>query len=357
MIVFILPLFSGGGAERVTLNLLTELNFRGHPVSIIVFNRSGRILSTFPDEVKVYDLGTGVLKKSIIPLIRTIRILNPVVVFSTFGYINVALLSIYWALPKKTSLWIREANLPSISLQNNTRPKLMVFLYRLLYKKADKVICSSKRMVNEFYLNFSVPKDILEVLPNPVNFQKIHRSALSVKRFDKGGVCYVASGRLTLQKGFDRLLYWFSKLKDKRSTLTILGDGALKDELMAKSELLNLKSRVKFLGFCDNPWQWYAGADIFLLASHWEGMPNSALEALTCGTPVIATEESGGVKEIYGQYENNNITIVSNSQQFIQAMKKVKIKDKDFELKSLLPESYRQENVISIFEGWLNEIK
>ena len=134
MLLFILPLFSGGGAERVTLNLLAELHLRDHLVSIVVFNRTGRLLSMVPDEVPIYDLGTDSLKKSIIPLIRMIRILKPKVVFSTFGYINVALLAAYWVLPKKTSIWVREANLPSISLQNNHYPKLMMFLYRILKK-------------------------------------------------------------------------------------------------------------------------------------------------------------------------------------------------------------------------------
>jgi glycosyltransferase involved in cell wall biosynthesis len=357
VLLFILPLFSGGGAERVTLNLLAELHLRDHLVSIVVFNRTGRLLSMVPDEVPIYDLGTDSLKKSIIPLIRMIRILKPKVVFSTFGYINVALLAAYWVLPKKTSIWVREANLPSISLQNNHYPKLMMFLYRILYKRANKVICSSKRMRDEFILDFMVPESVIKILPNPIDVEKICTLAIPVKRFNNGGVSYVASGRLTRQKGFDRLLYWFSKLGDKRSTLTILGDGALKDELIRETELFNIQNRVKFIGFCDNPWQWYAGADVFLLPSRWEGMPNSVLEALACGTPVIATEESGGIKEIVEKSKNNSIIVAISPQQFIYYMKKVKIKNKPFRSNSLLPGKYRKENVISIVERWINELK
>ena len=99
------------------------------------------------------------------------------------------------------------------------------------------------------------------------------------------------------------------------------------------------------------------GADAFLLSSRWEGMPNSVLEALACGTPVIATEESGGIKEIINDDENNGIISVIESQQFVEYMGKVKIKDKSFVLKSLLPERYRKENVMHIVEGWLNELK
>ena len=118
-----------------------------------------------------------------------------------------------------------------------------------------------------------------------------------------------------------------------------------------------IQNRVKFIGFCDNPWQWYAGADVFLLSSRWEGMPNSVLESLTCGTPVIATEESGGIKEITEQKINNSVVIVSGEQQFVKAMNSVKIKNQNNQSDSLLPERYKRENVIHIIEGWLDEIK
>jgi len=351
MIIFILPCFSGGGAERVTINLLTELYNRGHLVEIIVFDKSGPLLSMVPDDVLIHTLGTSKLRKSIVPLIKKIRQIRPKIVYSTLGYINVSLLAIQWLLPRKTKLFIREANLPSISLSNNSYERLMKILYQFLYRKSDKLICTSVRMKNEFILDFLVPESIIEILPNPVDLDMIRSCSIQIKRFDKGGVCYISAGRLTFQKGFDRLLHWFSELNDEKSTLLILGIGSLKFDLMRKVISLNLQKQVRFIGFCDNPWQWYAGADVFLLSSRWEGMPNSVLEALACGTPVIATSESGGVEEITG----NGVTTVTSSQQFIEAMKKVDIKSKKYKYNSLLPEKYTKENTASIVEGWLGE--
>jgi glycosyltransferase involved in cell wall biosynthesis len=357
-ILFLLPQFSGGGAERVSLNLLIELYNSGYSVKIIVFNNVGPLKTMVPSGVLIYSLDSGSLKRSIAPLIGKIRYVQPDVIFSTLGYINIALLSIRWVLPKKTKIWVREANLPSISLLNNPNPFLMPILYRLLYKYADRVICTSIIMRDEFVSDFMVPKKNLNILPNLIDVQKIRKLAFPVKRFDKGGVCYVASGRLTFQKGFDLLLNWFVELKDKSSTLVILGGGDLKDELMAKARLLNMQKQVKFLGFCNNPWQWYAGADAYLLSSRWEGMPNSALESLACGTPVIATKESGGIKEVITESGLDNSIIVStNAQEFIEAMSKVKIKDKNYTSESLLPGRYRKERVINVIKGWLDESK
>ena len=79
--------------------------------------------------------------------------------------------------------------------------------------------------------------------------------------------------------------------------LTILGDGADKLLLECRIASLNLGDRVELRGFDPNPWAYYAGADAFLLPSRWEGMPNAALEALACGTPVIAMSHAGAVRK------------------------------------------------------------
>jgi glycosyltransferase involved in cell wall biosynthesis len=351
-VVFVLPNFSGGGAERVAINILTGIHNSGHLVDIIVFDKSGPLIALVPEDIQIHALRTLRLRKSIIALIKKIRQLKPKVIFSTLGYINIALLFIRWLLPKKTKIFIREANLPSISLPNNPHTKLMNILYMYLYRKSDKLICSSKIMKSEFSSDFLIPESIMEVLPNPVDIDMIRNSCPSIKRFDRGGVCYISAGRLNYQKGFDRLLYWLSSVNNKTSTLVILGDGGLKCDLLRKVELLNLQKQVKFIGFCDNPWQWYAGADAFLLSSRWEGMPNSALESLACGTKVIATDESGGIKEI----DNNSVIIAKDSVEFINAMKEVNIKNKKNKCSSLLPMKYEKKNVSSIVERWLNEV-
>ena len=171
-ILFLLPRFSGGGAERVALNLLTGLHNRGHSIGIVVFDLSGPLITMVPAQVSIYNLGTVSLKRSIIPLTNKINQLKPKVVFSTFGYINIAILALRWVLPKKTKIWIREANLASISLPNNPHPRAMRVFYRLLYRKADKLICTSIRMKDEFVSGFLVPEDIIEIIPNPVDMNK-----------------------------------------------------------------------------------------------------------------------------------------------------------------------------------------
>jgi glycosyltransferase involved in cell wall biosynthesis len=355
MILFILPKFSGGGAERVTLNLLSELKSRNYSVGIIVFDKSGPLLSIIPHNIPIYNLGTHTLRRSIIPLIRELRILKPKVIFSTFGYINVILLLTRKLLLKKTKIWIREANLPSISLPNNPYPKLMSFLYKFTYGKSDKLICTSVKMKDEFVNNFSINNAIIKILPNPIDVELVRSLSTTIMRFDNGGTCFVSSGRLTIQKGFDRLLLWFSMLENKKSTLVILGDGELKCKLINKVKFLNIQDQVKFLGFCNNPWQWYAGADVFLLPSYWEGMPNVVLESLACGTPVIATSSSGGILEIEQQACSGAVTVTHDEAKFLQAMRGVVVHT-DLKLRhSLLPHMFQLDSVLNEVENLLND--
>jgi glycosyltransferase involved in cell wall biosynthesis len=80
--------------------------------------------------------------------------------------------------------------------------------------------------------------------------------------------------------------------------LTLLGEGPEEQALRRLAASLGLQGRVEFAGFVTDPFALFARADAFVLSSRFEGFPNVVLEALACGTPVIATPALGGVREI-----------------------------------------------------------
>ena len=169
------------------------------------------------------------------------------------------------------------------------------------------------------------------------------------------GVRFVAAGRLSHQKGFDRLLEWIARLSPDVH-LTILGEGAERPLLEGRIAALNLDDRVDLRGFDPNPWTYYAGADAFLLPSRWEGMPNAALEALACGTTVIAMSEAGAVRQIAEEATPGAITIAETDDEFVRAMQDFSARGELRLRDSRLPESFRPGSVGQSFERLLDSV-
>src|SRR5690606_17870421 len=80
--------------------------------------------------------------------------------------------------------------------------------------------------------------------------------------------------------------------------LVILGEGPMRDDIIEMADELGLRERVHLLGFRDNPADYVAHADVFVLTSLFEGFPNVVAEALALGRTVVATDAPGGAAEI-----------------------------------------------------------
>jgi glycosyltransferase involved in cell wall biosynthesis len=356
VLMAVLPDLNGGGAERVTLNLLNGLAAGSVRVGLLSFLGRGPLSQFLSSSVESHVLPTGSLRRSLGPVVAAVRHFRPTVVFSTLGYVNVAILALRVLFPRGTRVWVREANLPSISLPNNRFPRLMRLAYVMLYRRTDILVCTSERMREEFVSQFRVPADKIRILPNPVDEHAIRYRAIELPKVSTSGRCFVTAGRLTHQKGFDRLLAMFAEMGDDESELNILGEGSLEESLHQQAAELCIDAKVRFVGFTDNPWAWFAAADAFLLPSRWEGMPNAVLEALACGVPVIATPESGGIAEVADIAEPGAVQVVEVGRPFIEAMRRVKCRPKDKLMPSLLPSQYRLESVVDTFLSWLNQI-
>jgi glycosyltransferase involved in cell wall biosynthesis len=201
---------------------------------------------------------------------------------------------------------------------------------------------------------FAVTHERLVVLPNPVD-EKAHRAAAaSPSRAPGPGPRFVAAGRLVHQKGFDRLLTMLARLPDT-ARLTILGDGPDRETLIRRAGKLGLAERVALPGFEAAPWAIYAGADAVVMPSRWEGMPNVALEALACGTPVIATPDAGGIAELAAAAPRGAVTLAEAGEAFVAAMRAVALGAPAELRPSLLPAAHRTENAVAAFEAILTE--
>jgi glycosyltransferase involved in cell wall biosynthesis len=124
------------------------------------------------------------------------------------------------------------------------------------------------------------------------------RSAARARlRLPKSGVCIATVCRLHRDKGVGHLISAFERLCSSAGDawILIVGDGPAKEELEAQAERLGVRPRVFFVG--PQPHadvrNWLQAADVFVLPSRKEGLPNSILEAMAAGLPVVATDVGG----------------------------------------------------------------
>jgi glycosyltransferase involved in cell wall biosynthesis len=104
--------------------------------------------------------------------------------------------------------------------------------------------------------------------------------------------------RLEYSKGIDVLLHAWGRLQrtiaqQPQPTLWVVGDGILKAQLERIAAELHVADSIKFLGTRKDVLALLQKAEVFVLPSRWEGMPNALLEAMACGLPCVATRVSG----------------------------------------------------------------
>lgn len=228
------------------------------------------------------------------------------------------------------------------------------------YKKFDRVVCVSNDVKASFKSAYGdVPPAV--TLYNCYNDSEILEKSKEPVKLSCASdipVC-VAVGRLTSQKGFDRLLKTHRRLISEGifHKLLILGDGEDKGVLDDYVNNNDLCDTVTLLGFKENPYPYIKAADVYVCSSRCEGFSTTVVESLILGTPVVTTD-CAGMREILGDSEYGLIT--ENSEDGIfEGMKKI-LTEKDVYLKykekaALRGEEFKEKNAVlkteSFFEA------
>jgi glycosyltransferase involved in cell wall biosynthesis len=300
-VLFLIPTLTGGGAERVVVTLLQHLDRRRFDLALaVVDTRNAAFRDQVPSDVEFIDLGGRRVRHALPKLIRLLWRRRPDVVLSTLGHLNLALAIVRPLLPAGVRYLARETTVVSMGILEYQRPQFWAWAYRRYYGRFDRVICQSRAMRDDLLTGFALDANRMVVIHNPVDRGRIMEacSAAPPLAAPPGLLHLVAAGRLSAEKGFDLLVDALALAQRHDLHLTILGEGPLRAELEARALARGVSARVHFAGFQRNPYPTIAAADLFVLSSRYEGFPNVVLEALACGTPVIATPAPGGVREI-----------------------------------------------------------
>jgi len=183
---------------------------------------------------------------------------------------------------------------------------LTLWLTKIVWKNAKAVVANSRGLMELAQKTAEKIGVKVGIIPNGVNVN-FFWSAAEKEKMGKFKILFV--GRLTSQKGADTLLRSIGELINRgfgdKIECEIVGDGPLCGELEALAKDLGIGSVVTFSGWLDRnklPEE-YRSADVFVLPSADEGMPNVILEAMASGLPVIATRISGN-EELVKDGEN-----------------------------------------------------
>ncbi len=170
----------------------------------------------------------------------------------------------------------------------------------------DREVCVSRSVEAFMSRRAGISERKLVTIPNAVHISPESISSTTDEELfasydiPAGNPLIVSAGRLTEQKGHDLLLRAVDRLQTRFPDLrcVVFGEGEMKSTLEDERDRKNLSEHFFLPGWCEHLPDMMSAADLFVLSSRWEGMPNVLLEAGALNLPIVATK-TGGVPDLF----------------------------------------------------------
>lgn len=350
-----------GGTERFGTWLAGELSRRGREVRLVTLADDVEDVVPVPSGVRLDRFTGGRSQNHVLDaLLRPARLLRlralllarrHEVVVSLGDYNNLSVLTALAGSGRRVI--VAERTNPESYWLGRARERMR----RLLYRRAFRVVVQTEHVAR--WARRFLPAGRVRVIPNGV--QRPRRSGRPTSRV-KGEPPYrvVSVGRLTWEKGHDRLLDAFAMIPPVQRqgwTLWIVGDGPERAPLEARIAALGLHGVVHLVGFQEHVADWLATADIFALPSRVEGFPNALLEAMAAGCACVAFDLPSGPRDLIETGRNGLLVDRDNVAEFAEALAAVMA---DPEYRSSLGKAAQQVNddfsAERIVDEWLRTL-
>jgi glycosyltransferase involved in cell wall biosynthesis len=302
-VMVLLQNLAGGGAERVLLTLASALAGMGMAVKLVLVRAEGPYLNDVPPDLGPIVLGPQRTRHVLLALVRRLRLERPRWLLTALTHVNLVGIAARRIAMSGTRILVTEHN----RISTDQPPPGGVWarqLMPLVYPLADEIVAVSKGVGQDLLRAAHLPSARVRVVHNPVDGRRIADLASEAAPHPwllEGPPVVLGVGRLLPQKDFATLLRAFALLRSHRPVrLVILGEGPERARLMALARKLGVEPDLHLPGFVANPFAWIRRASLFVLSSAWEGLPTVLIEALACGTPVVATDCPHGPREILG---------------------------------------------------------
>lgn len=323
-IAILAPLKRWGGLEGTLLVLCQEFIEQGI-IPELWLSRGGLIpyQDQLPVQVKIRDLRTKGKLDSIIKAGYLLRQHRPDALLTVKDHgAKVAVLA-KKIFKIKTPVFITVSN----TLSRTVHKKVKRFTIKHLYPLANKVIAVSEGVKKDLVQEICIPKDMIQVIYNPAFTLDVEQQSTQDTGhpwLDQGNLpVFIGVGRLTPQKDFSTLIRAFSIVRNQMSSkLIIIGEGNQRSQLEHLIHELDQNNNIDLPGYLNNPLPWMARASVFVLSSRYEGLGNVLIEAMSVGTPVIATDCPSGPREILDKGKLGHLVPIENAEALAHAMLK-----------------------------------
>ncbi len=311
---FVIRSLSGGGAERVVSILASRMAERGHDVHLILY---GRTETDYPlsENVQIHlmpERKEGRISKllRIFDMRKILKSIRPDVIVPFVG--TIPYVAAVASIGLKASLIHTIRIHPGRIETGHTE-----WADRMLYKYADAIMLQNNEQ--RVYFSKSIREKCI-VVPNPVSdvfFENTKESYGPIRTI-------VAAGRLVEMKNYPLMIRTFVSLVQEfpDASLHIYGEGKERGALKRMIEGNALEDKVILHGRTENMPSVLKDADLFLMTSRYEGMPNALMEAMAVGVPCISSACPTGPKTLIRHmdtgilFENKNTKDCLNAMQF-----------------------------------------
>ena len=312
-VLILINSLSGGGAERVTLNLVAEWHRQGVDVVIATLQSEKHDVYPVPNGIRRVSLNISGKSKSILSILR-----NSITSFISIrqllwrerpniaiGSITIAVIGLALARTRD-EIVIGHEHGNQIDDFSGRTGWIWNLIRRYSYARLDAVVALTQQSVAWLQENTCACKVVAipnwVSLPLPDNEPRIEPKDI----VPAGKRLLLTAGRLHKQKRFDRLLDAFEQVAHEHSDwhLVILGEGDLRKDLESQVTRLGLTQQVSLPGFAGNVADWYRIADAFVLTSDFEGFGMVLVEAMAHACPVISVDCPVGPSDIIRNNES-----------------------------------------------------
>jgi glycosyltransferase involved in cell wall biosynthesis len=283
-----------GGMERVCTTLCNEWTAQGRAFLLYVSYDGGGMRQAIHAQDQVYVANTPArwAARDMLKVCRQ-HPNAPALVFSFELAVVLVVLKMSGLI--RNRIILRE----STAVMSHCSP-FWRWLYRRVGPQLNGIIAQSQKGLNDLTQLFKA-RYPLKVIHNPCSFV-LEKSERLFERSPSSCVRLLMVGRLAKMKGHVRVLRSLcaDAAPDKMRQdwyLTIAGEGPCQDEIEAIIRELSIGEQVEMLGSVSDVRPVYEAADLFVLASEYEGLPNTLIEALACGCRVLVVEGDGGTAE------------------------------------------------------------